>query len=304
MRLYILAISIFVLVTGQSIAGEIHNAARTGDIEEIEKLLNSGIDVDDASSFGSALHFAVIGKQAAAIRALIDHDANVNVSSEALGTPLHAAAHYGATEIAKLLIDAGAQVNARGKFQFTPLHTAALKGNVEIVQALLEAGADAKAQAYSTGTGTFESGFFEPLQLSNKHGHLEVSELLRLAGGGAKPVEPAGHVIGSADPQRGRDLAYKRCNRCHILEAGDPASTSNFSGPAIIGIFGQAIAATDGFDYSPALSAFNGDWTGDRLYAFIRHPMLTVPGVHMPEVKQFSANDVADVVAYLKSVGK
>ena len=62
----------------------------------------------------------------------------------------------------------------------------------------------------------------------------------------------------------------------------------------------KAVADTEGFEYSPALQAFGGEWTEDRLYAWILHPMLTVPGVLMSEVKGFSPSDVADVVAYLK----
>jgi len=301
MRLLTYTFAFLALTCGYSIAGEIHDAARTGDIERINQLLNSGVDVNEASSFGTALHFAVIGDQITAARSLVGHGANLNAASEALGTPLHAAAHYGVEELAEFLIEAGAAVDVRGKYEFTPLHSAALKGSTQIVRALLDAGADAKALAYSPGTGVFESGWFEPLQLSEKHGHAEVSVLLRAAGGGARPVEPAGDLIAAGDPERGRELAYTRCNKCHVLETGDPPSANNFAGPPIIGIYGRAVAATDGYEYSPALKAFGGEWTADRLYAWSLHPMLTVPGVLMPEVKEFSAGDVADVVAYLKA---
>jgi cytochrome c len=291
----------FTLAFGNAFAGELHDAARSGDVERINQVLSSGGDVNESSAFGTALHFAVIGNQLEAARALVDQGADVNAASEALGAPLHATAQFDTAAIAKLLIEAGANVEARSKLEFTPLHTAAFRGSPEVARALLEGGADAKALAYSTGTGTFESGYFEPLQLSEKHGNSEVSLLLLAAGGGPRPVESVGDLITAADPGRGRELAYERCKKCHVLEADGSASTNDFSGPSISGIFGQGVATREDFDYSPALAAYGGNWTEDRLYAWILHPMLTVPGVLMPEVKQFSVDDVADVVAYMKA---
>ena len=300
-RFFLICTVLLAFCTGKSTAGEIHNAARSGDVQRINQLLKTGADVNEASSFGTALHFAVIGNQIAAVHALIEAGADVDAPSEALGTSLHVAAQYGAADIASVLIKAGADVNARSKFEFTPLHTAAFKGSAEVAQKLLNAGADATALAYSTGSGTFESGYFQPLQLSEKHGHAEVSKLLRQFGGGPAAINPVGDLISNADPRRGRELAYQRCNKCHVLETGDPANSNNFGGPAIAGIFGQPVAAVKGFEYTPALKAFGGEWTEDRLFAWVRHPMLTVPGVRMPEVKQLSIDDVADVIAYLKA---
>jgi ankyrin repeat protein len=81
-------------------------------LAKIDQLLSSDVDVNEASSFATALHFAVIGDQVAAAQALVNHGADVNAVSKALGTPLHAAARYGAAEIAELLLEAGAAVDA------------------------------------------------------------------------------------------------------------------------------------------------------------------------------------------------
>lgn len=88
-----------------------------------------------------------------------------------------------------------------------------------------------------------------------------------------------------------------------MVESGsDAGASSDYSGPPIVAIFGRPVAAADGFAYSRALSAFGGEWTEDRLFAWILHPMLTVPGALMPEVKSLAEGDIADIVAYLKTV--
>jgi cytochrome c2 len=301
MRLLTVVFATVIFTCGHSMAGEIHDAARAGDVARIDQILSSGVDVNEASSFGTALHFAVLSDQVEAGRLLVEHGADVNAASKALGTPLHVAAREGHVEFAEILIEAGAVIDVRDNYEMTPLHFAALKGSAQITRALLDAGADAKARAFSPGRGHLERGLFEPLQLSEKHGHAEVSALLLAAGGGPKPVEPVGDLIAAGDPESGRELAYKKCNKCHVMEEGDPANANDFGGPPIIGIYGQAVAAADEFDYSPTLTDFGGEWTGDRLHALILHPMLTVPGVRMPEVRDLSPNDAADIVAYLKA---
>lgn len=302
MRLLMFTIAAFALSCEFALSGEIHDAARTGDLARIEQLLSSGVDVDEASTFGTAMHFAAGKGHVSAARLLIKYGADVDAYSEAMGTPLHTAAREGHTQVGEVLIEAGADPDAQDKNKFTPLHFAALVGDAELTKALLDAGADAKARAYGPGTGLYESGLFEPLQLSEKHDHPEVSGLLIAAGGGPRAVEPVGHLISAADPERGRELATTRCVKCHVVEAGsDSGASSDYSGPPIVGIFGRPVAATDGFPYSPALSAFGGEWTEARLYAWILHPMLTVPGVLMPEVKSLADDDIADIVAYLKA---
>lgn len=302
MRTPITVLAALTLMCGAAFAGEIHDAARSGDVARIDQLLKQGVDVNEASSFGTALHFAAMRGHLSAVRVLLNGGADINAVSQALGSPLHVAVRENHAEVAGVLIDAGADLDARDKNEFTPLHFAALEGNAHIARALLDAGADAKAIAVGPGTGLYESGLFEPLQLSEKHGHPEVSELLRAAGGGPRPVQQVGEIIASADPERGRELANTRCIKCHVVESDSPsAASSNFSGPPIVGIFGQPVASNKDWAYSPALSGFGGEWTEDRLYAWILHPMLTVPGVLMPEVKSIRPDDVADIVAYLKA---
>jgi len=303
MRFLIVGFVLSILGLNHSSAGEIHDAARSGDAGEIARLIEKGADVNEPSPFGTALHFAVIGNQIEAARALVDHGADIDAVSEALGTPLQFATRDGKLDLAIYFIEAGAALDATDKNKFTALHFAAWKGRTQIAEALVNAGADATALAYGPSTGVFERGLFEPLQLSEKHGHDKVSELLRAAGGGPRQITPIGNTIEMGNAAKGRETIRNSCLKCHVIELGDPTTGNIYAGPSIVGIFGRAVASVDGFDYSPALTAYGGEWTEERLYSWILHPMLTVPGVLMPEAKGFSAEDAANVVAFLKAAG-
>ncbi len=302
MRFLAACIGFCLYTPGAVNAGDIHAAAQAGDVSRVIELLEAGADVNEDSAFGSALHFAAMRGHVDVVRALLDRGADANFSSASLGAPLHLAAKEGNLELVTLLLGAGADPNARDKNEFTPLHYSAFDGNADIVATLLSAGADAKARAVGPGTAFFEYGLFEPLQLSEKHGHSDVSALLRAAGGGPLPIEPVSDLIANANPKRGLELASVRCLKCHVLEDNEGAfgGSAGYAGPPIPGIFGSKVATFDGYDYSSALKSFGGQWTEDRLYAWILHPMLTVPGATMPEVKGTTAEDVADIVAYFK----
>ena len=303
MRFLAVCIGLFLQTSGAVFAADIHTAAQSGDVARVTELLESGADVNEASTFGTALHFAAMRGHVDVARVLLEHDADASANSDALGAPLHLAAKEGNQELVELLLAADADANARDKNEFTPLHYAALDGQTAIVELLLNAGANPKALAVGPGSAVFEYGLFEPLQVSEKHGHGEVSALLRAAGGGPRPIEPVGDLVANADPERGQELASVRCLKCHVLEDKDgaPGGSAGYAGPPIHGIFGNPVASFAGFDYSPALTAFGGDWTENRLFAWILHPMLTVPGATMPEAKGTTAEDVADIVAYLKA---
>jgi ankyrin repeat protein len=82
----------------------------------------------------------------AAIRALIDRGADVNLAHGDGMTPLHWAADRGNLEAATLLLKKGARLGAVTRIGgYTPLHVAARAGHAPVVAALLAAGADAGA---------------------------------------------------------------------------------------------------------------------------------------------------------------
>src|SRR5271170_4743872 len=89
---------------------ELHRAARSGDLKQVELLIEGGTPVNGRDSLG--------------------------------GTALHDAAWAGEVEIVDYLIRAGADVNARhSEGQSTPLDYAVLMNRFEVVEILLTHGA-------------------------------------------------------------------------------------------------------------------------------------------------------------------
>ena len=92
--------------------------------------------------------------------------------------------------------------------------------------------------------------------------------------------------------------AFVACSSCHEITAGQAGGL----GPNLSGVMGRPIASQAEFTaYSKGLSRVGGDWTEERLDAFLRDPATFAPGSTMyfrvpdPEIR-------ASVVAFLRSV--
>src|SRR5258705_7772388 len=86
---------------------------------------------------------AVMKGDKAALRALLQQNADVNAPQIDGATALHWAVYRDHLETAGLLIAAGAKVDAANREAFTPLAMASLYGSVPMIERLLEAGANA-----------------------------------------------------------------------------------------------------------------------------------------------------------------
>lgn len=298
MRLIILIFSTLVF-TLTAVAAPLDDAAKSGDVETVKKLISEGADVNAKGSFGTALHWAAMNGHAEVVEALISAGADTEALSEQLGMPIHVATRRDHPDVVKKLIDTGADINARTREQFTPLHFAALDGRLESAEVLIANGADVNAIADAPGNTLWGLGETIALHLAINNGHQEIAAILRSAGAKPYPVEDAPSFPDSASAEMGREIAEARCQQCHILKEGDQAPLNPNAGPSISGIAGRPVAATAGFEYSPALIEFGGEWTKDRLYAFTRRPMLTVPGTKMDWTLKLTDAEFADVVSYL-----
>lgn len=155
-----------------------YKAARNGDVEMCELLLEYKADIDaaDATNGMSALHNASRDSgNPKMCKFLIDRGANVNLKNKDNGnsplhisilthrddlanilikgkadvdlknndgdTPLHLAADYGLVKICQMLLDHRANINAKNKEGNTPLQYAARNGQVESCKFLIENGA-------------------------------------------------------------------------------------------------------------------------------------------------------------------
>ena len=93
----------------------------------------------------------------------------------------------------------------------------------------------------------------------------------------------------------GKEAFESECSSCHTLDG-----VSTPSGPSLKGLFWRKIASAPGFRYSAALRAKIGNWTPQRLDAFLKDTQAFAPGGDMFFVVKDRADRQA-IVNYLKS---
>jgi ankyrin repeat protein len=125
-------------------AGSLHDAARDGDLEQVQTLIGQGADVNERGrNAETPLIIAALAGEAAVAEFLIAQDADVMARNEGGLTPLHAAAYAGSVEVAQLLLDHGAELEDRANFSgATPLMLAAEENRVAVAELLIARGAD------------------------------------------------------------------------------------------------------------------------------------------------------------------
>jgi cytochrome c len=120
--------------------------------------------------------------------------------------------------------------------------------------------------------------------------------------GGAQPaaaaVEPIQQYMAKADPKRGESVA-KVCLQCHSFEKGG----ANKIGPNLYGVTEENIAARQGYQFSPALSAKKDEkWTPENMNVWLHNPQSFAKGTKMSFAGVPKAQDRADLIAYLESL--
>lgn len=104
-------------------------------------------------------------------------------------------------------------------------------------------------------------------------------------------------MLPKASPDNGRDV-FKRCLACHTPDKGG----RNLVGPNLWGVVGRKIAEAPGFNFSEAMKNHPGAWNWEELAKYLHSPQQTVPGNRMqfPGVKDNT--DLADLLAYLRTL--
>ena len=125
----------------------LRNAASSGDIGTVRKLLAEDADVNDRDSFNNtALLYAAKHGKFECVRLLIEHGADTNIANENGYTPLICAAIIGAENVVGDLLKAGADVQCRLKDDksqdnSTALSLARYRCRSEVVNLLISYGA-------------------------------------------------------------------------------------------------------------------------------------------------------------------
>jgi TonB family protein len=151
--------------------GEIHDAAKAGDLAKVKALLKENPElISSKSTEGFApLHWAAGKGHKDRVELLLASKADVSVKDRFGLTPLHIAALSGHKDVVELLLANKADVNARGGFGQTPLSAAAFNGHKDVVELLLANKADVNAK---------ENDGITPLHRAAYEGHKDVAELL------------------------------------------------------------------------------------------------------------------------------
>ncbi|MBS9716479.1 c-type cytochrome [Pseudohalocynthiibacter aestuariivivens] len=104
-------------------------------------------------------------------------------------------------------------------------------------------------------------------------------------------------VIANADPAVGERL-FRQCKGCHTVDQGG----RNRVGPNLYGVLGRSVATSEGFRYSSALRDFGGEWSLDRLAAFLENPRKAIPGTRMSYRGLSDIAERANIIAFLNTM--
>ncbi len=105
----------------------------------------------------------------------------------------------------------------------------------------------------------------------------------------------SGHAW-AQDAAKGEEI-FAQCQVCHQI--GDDAK--NYIGPVLTGVVGRPAGAYPGYAYSNANKNSGLTWDEDTLKVYLKNPKAKVPGTKMTFPGLKSDDDIANVIAYLKT---
>jgi ankyrin repeat protein/glyoxylase-like metal-dependent hydrolase (beta-lactamase superfamily II) len=152
-------------------AGEIHDAAKKGDLIKVKSLLQKDSTLLDTNGENkkAPLHWAAEAGRLEIVEFLIAKGADINILNVASETPLHYAATYGHKEVVDLLLKKGAKVNVIDQSKRTPLFLTGYSGYKDSVKLLLAAGAEVNLK---------DNRGYSPLRWAALRGHKEIVDMM------------------------------------------------------------------------------------------------------------------------------
>ena len=110
----LLTLALLAMCAMPVLSAPIHDAAARGDLAEVTRLLDGGVDVKAVTENGDTpLHYAALSGNAELVKLLLEKGADANAKESSGWTPLLAAAQNGQVDVCKLLLEKGAEVNAK-----------------------------------------------------------------------------------------------------------------------------------------------------------------------------------------------
>ncbi len=117
----------------------LHEAAASGDLAAIARLLADGLDIDARDADGrTPVMSATVARQTAAVRAFAEAEADVDIRDNRLDNPFLYAGAEGLLDILRLVNEAGADPAITNRYGGIALIPACERGHVEVVRYLLE----------------------------------------------------------------------------------------------------------------------------------------------------------------------
>ncbi|MGA2043625.1 MAG: cytochrome c family protein [Roseiarcus sp.] len=117
---------------------------------------------------------------------------------------------------------------------------------------------------------------------------------LGLAAGAALALSAGGAA--AQDAALGEKV-FQKCRACHQI--GDNAR--NMVGPVLTGVVGRPAGAYPGYSYSQANMNSGLTWDEATLTVYLKNPRAKVPGTKMAFPGLARDDDIANVIAYLKT---
>ncbi|GCA49463.1 cytochrome c-554 precursor [Sinorhizobium sp. KGO-5] len=109
----------------------------------------------------------------------------------------------------------------------------------------------------------------------------------------------ASPALADGDAEAGAAV-FKKCAACHAVGPG----AKNKVGPELNGIIGRKVAAVDGFNYSSAFKAKaeeGWNWDDTHLSEYLANPKVYIKGTKMAFPGLKKPDEIANVIAYLKT---
>jgi cytochrome c len=104
------------------------------------------------------------------------------------------------------------------------------------------------------------------------------------------------HAAMAQDAAAGEKV-FLKCKVCHQI--GDTAKNS--VGPVLTGVVGRPAGTYPGYSYSDANKNSGLTWDEATLTVYLKNPRAKVPGTKMTFPGLPSDDDIANVIAYLKT---